>query len=438
MDNLQENTLTHKVAQRILDITHVYGRKILRLQAKTGICNIRRNWQHRQLRRKKSISIVFPIDTFSKWKADSLLRLLLKHPRFTPVIRLVNVYEPGSKEDELNRRLIQEYAASLGVPCLSFTSYNALPQGYRADLVILSEAYDGFILFQERNKGLFKRPFCYIPYGFYSIGNKANLNSIANNFALFNFYENESSRQLATSLMDNGGANISITGHAMADAFLFSPDRFSPAWKNCGKPMKKIIWAPHWTIAEETSSWFTAGNFLEVAEQMTELAERYQDEIQFAFKPHPLLHRALCQHPKWGKEKTDAFYRRWAEMPNTQLEEGAYAGLFMQSDACIHDCGSFIVEYMFADKPALFLVRGEGYQGYSNMAQEGLKCYIKGQSKADIEPFLHAVLRGEDPLREQRRTFRAHFIIPPHEQSAAQNIVDCLLGEGAYAKTPQR
>lgn len=438
MDNLQENTLIHKVAQRILDITHVYGRKILRLQAKTGICNIRRNWQHRQLRRKKSISVVFPIDTFSKWKADSLLRLLLKHPRFTPVIRLVNIYEPGSKEDELNRKLIQEYAASLGVPCLRFDSYEQLPREYKADLVILGEAYDAFILFKEHNKGLFKRPICYIPYGFFAIGNYGTMNSIAQNMALFNFYENAATRQMAISLMDNRGANVSLTGHTMADAFLFSPDRFSPAWKNCGKPMKKIIWAPHWTIAEETSSWFTAGNFLEVAEQMTELAERYQDEIQFAFKPHPLLHRALCQHPKWGKEKTDAFYRRWAEMPNTQLEEGAYAGLFMQSDACIHDCGSFIVEYMFADKPALFLVRGEGYQGYSNMAQEGLKCYIKGQSKADIEPFLHAVLRGEDPLREQRRTFRAHFIIPPHEQSAAQNIVDCLLGEGAYAKTPQR
>lgn len=435
MGNSHQNISANAVIQRFQHWAQVYGKKFLRLQTKTGFCNIRRKWQHRQLRRKESISVVFPIDTFSKWKADSLLRLLLKHPRFTPVIRLVNIYEPGSKEDALNRRLIQEYAAALGVPCLSFTSYNELPQGYRADLVILSEAYDGAILFQERHRGLFKRPFCYIPYGFYSIGNEANLNSIANNFALFNFYENESSRQLAAGLMDNGGANISITGHTMADAFLFSEERHIPAWKDCGKNLKKIIWAPHWTISEETSSWFTAGNFLEVAERMVELAERYQDELQFAFKPHPLLHKALCQHPQWGNEKTDAYYRRWAEMPNTQLEEGAYAGLFMQSDACIHDCGSFIVEYMFADKPALFLVRGEGYQGYSPMAQAALKCYTKGQTGGDIEDFLQSVLRGDDSLSEQRRDFRERYIIPPHGCSAAQNVIDCLLGEGAYAES---
>lgn len=438
MGNSHLNISANAVIQCFRQRAQIYGKKFLRLQTKTGLCNIRRKWQWQQLRRKKSISVVFPIDTFSKWKADSLLRLLLKHPRFTPVIRLVNIYEPGSKEDELNRKLIQEYAASLGVPCLRFDSYEQLPPECKADLVILGEAYDAFILFKEHNKGLFKRPICYIPYGFFAIGNYGTMNSIAQNMALFNFYENEATLRMAVSLMDNRGANVSLTGHTMADAFLFSEERLVPAWKDCGKNLKKIIWAPHWTISEETSSWFTAGNFLEVAEQMTELAERYQDEIQFAFKPHPLLHKALCQHPQWGKEKADAFYRRWAEMPNTQLEEGAYAGLFMQSDACIHDCGSFIVEYMFADKPALFLVRGEGYQGYSGMAQEGLKCYTKGQTGSDIEAFLQSVLRGEDPLREQRSTFRAHFIIPPHGQSAAQNIVDCLLGEGAYAKTPQQ
>lgn len=407
--------------------------RLPRLLIQSGCMELKRRMQLKRLRKKDCISVIFPIDTFSKWKSDGLLRLLIRHPRFKPSIRLTVYDEKDTKAIELNHKLIREYADSLGVPCLEFASYDTLPHGFRVDLVILSEPYDTPLLQGPQNKGLTRYSFCYIPYGFYSIGSELNMNSIINNTALFNFYENEASRQLASSLMDNKGSNVCITGHAMADAFLFSPDRHVPAWKDCGKPLKKVIWAPHWTITDGLV-WFASGNFLSVAEQMTKLAEQYREEIQFAFKPHPLLHRTLCKHPDWGKERADAFYRKWAEMPNTQLEEGAYTGLFMQSDACIHDCGSFIIEYMFADKPALFLMRGEGYQGYSPMAQQALACYTKGHRVEDIERFLQSLLQGEDTLQEQRQDFRTRYLIPPHGQSAAQNIIDCLLGEGAYAQ----
>lgn len=399
---------------------------------KTGQIDSRRKKQLQQLRSKNCISVIFPIETISKWKADSLLRLLLKHSRFKPAIRLFSYNESNPQANEAEQKRIREYAEALGVPCLRFESYNKLPKEHQADIIFINEPYDPFYWGIKREFGFEKRALCFIPYGFFSIGTKETMDNLTNNIAIFNFYENEASRCLAASLMKNRGSNVRITGHTMADAFLSSPDRHAPAWKDCGKPMKKVIWAPHWTITEGVV-WFASSNFLTIAEQMTALAERYKDEIQFAFKPHPLLYKTLCNHRDWGKEKTDDFYRRWAEMPNTQLEEGTYVALFMQSDACIHDCSSFIIEYMFADKPALFLVKGEGYQGYSPMAQEALKCYTKGQNANDIEIFLQSVLKGEDSLYETRKTFREAFLIPPHGQSAAQNIVDCLLGEGAYA-----
>lgn len=404
----------------------------VRRQIRGGMADALRIETLKRLREKDCISVVFAVDTFPKWKADSLLRLMSEHPRFKPCLRVMKYDVNDVKSCERNEHLFQEYAASLGVPCLSFESYEQLPQGCEADIVFVSEPYDPVLLYCSPNRGLMNHAVCYIPYGFFSIGTERTMNNIVNNLALFNFYENEATRQLAASLMDNGGSNVSITGHTMADAFLFSPDRYISAWKDCGKPMKKVIWAPHWTISNSVN-WFACGNFLELADQMTTLAEKYREEIQFAFKPHPLLYHTLCKHPKWGKEKTDAFYHRWAEMPNTQLEEGAYAALFMQSDAIVHDSSSFIIEYMFADKPAMHLVRGEGYQGFSPMAQEALRCYTKGHSNEDVERFLQAVLHGEDPLREQRAAFRKNYLIPPNGCSAAQNVIDCLLGEGAYA-----
>ena len=116
---------------------------------------------------------------------------------------------------------------------------------------------------------------------------------------------------------------------------------------------------------EEKTCWLFYGTFMRTGEILLEMAEKYRGRIQFAFKPHPNLHYTLCQHPQWGKQRTDAFYAKWREMPNTQFEDGAYADLFMQSDAMIHDCGSFIQEYLFADKPCMYLKDPENRQEYS-------------------------------------------------------------------------
>lgn len=387
------------------------------------------------LRKKERIGVVFQLENIAKWKADSLLRLMLQHPRFTPVLRYVPFVDKEDAAYERNAAPIREYAARLGVPCPEFSSYNNLPAGVGADIVFMSEPYDGSELRRPCNEGLLKRFVCYIPYGFFSIGTDDTMNQIINNAALFNFYENSATYRLAAALMANGAANVAITGHTMADAFLYSDEVKEPAWKDCGPGKKKVIWAPHWTTGG-AHSFFASGNFTDLAETMTELARRHEADMQFAFKPHPLLYKTLCEHPDWGAEKTQAYYRRWAEMPNTQLESGRYAALFMQSDAIVHDSSSFIIEYMFADKPAFFIRKGEGFQGYSAMAFEALKCYHKGSTAEEIEQFLQrSVLGGEDPFAAVRTAFRQQYLIPPHGVSAAQNVIDCLLGQGAYAGT---
>ena len=43
------------------------------------------------------------------------------------------------------------------------------------------------------------------------------------------------------------------------------------------------------------------------------------------------------------KEKTDKYYRSWEKAENSNIERGKYLGLFLHSDAMIHDCGKPIV-----------------------------------------------------------------------------------------------
>lgn len=380
------------------------------------------------LREKGVLNVAFQVTCMSKWKADSLLALMQWHPAFNPVVWFVpNLGNEGHQmKHELPRCM--DYFREMGVPVCRYANAGDFPPAECPDIVFPSEPYNVGVFDAPYNRGLLDRLFCFLPYGFTSTNSGLNYNQVINNGAVYAFLENESSYRTACRLMNNGGRNAVCTGQPMADSFLFPREPHPQVWKDCGCGHKRVIWAPHWSIADDTV-WLRFGTFLKTGEVMLELAREHAGDMQFAFKPHPNLYSALCKHPEWGKERTDAFYRAWAEMPNTQLETGEYAALFMQSDAMVHDCGSFIQEYLFADKPCMYLQEGGGYQGYSDMAADCLNAYHRGLLREEIEEFLQMVLRGEDPKAAVRRELRKKYLLPPHGKSAAQNIIDCLLME---------
>ena len=131
-----------------------------------------------------------------------------------------------------------------------------------------------------------------------------------------------------------------MTGATVYDKFLDKNYKPKNVWKRQEKIKKKVIWAPHHSIISNPDLEYSL--FLEVCDIMPVLAKRYENKIQFCFKPHPFLIRKLYQ--LWGKYKTDAYYQLWDSMPNTQYENGEYIDLFMTSDAMIHDCDSFRFE----------------------------------------------------------------------------------------------
>lgn len=396
------------------------------------VCTARAHRKRRESHRAlvesgKPITVVFEVTGIPKWKDDSVLKLMMVHPRFNPIIWHVPYI--GVKGSERNLKELAEcrvYFTPMGAKLVDYASLADFPEAEKPDIVFTNEPYDISVYSMPHNKGILNFLLCYAPYAFTSAPDKLTWNHIISNGALFNFVENEISKQQLSRLMDNGGKNIIVSGHPMADFFLYPWKKASQVWKECGSGMKRVIWAPHWTIEKETC-WLFYGTFMQTGEILLEMAEKYRGEIQFAFKPHPNLYYTLCEHPQWGKERTDAFYAKWREMPNTQFEDGAYTDLFMQSDAMIHDCGSFIQEYLFADKPCMYLKDLENKQEYSAMAEDCLNAYQIGITREEIEAFLQMVLRGEDPKADVRQQLRERYLVPPHGQSAAQNIIDCLL-----------
>lgn len=376
------------------------------------------------VQKKESISVAFMVLDVPSWKCDSVFRLMLKHPRFKPVIWIIPANHI-TDEEEKTRRLdtMRYFFLKRNYPIAEFHSLDKMRAEYAPDIVFLSKpiAQIGNWSFWSMDRELV----CYVPYC-YQNTKKNDFVTGLECHVWRNFYATNSIKKLASSVMTNGGCNVVALGSPVADNYL-SSEMDSPVsvWKDCGKDRKRIIWAPHWSVNSE--SWFNVATFLDVSEGMIQLAEKYADRVQWAFKPHPLLRSMLYKLPAWGKERTNAYYERWANMPNCQLETGAYVDLFKQSDAMVHDSGSFIMEYLLVNKPCMYLRRQGGFSDFNDDTLNALECYCWGTSVRDVENFIQDLLsNADDSLKEKRNRFREEYLLPPGG-SCAQLIIDEIL-----------
>lgn len=384
--------------------------------------------RYRRLLNQDVIRVVFQISNISKWKCQRVLELMLEHPRFRPTVWAVP--EPYADDEECLRTLqrTEDYFRAKGIPCLRHAKLSDFDAETAPDLLFPTEPYLPYFT-AEFNEGAEQVQLCYVPYFINDSNQSFAHNEIVHNIALYYFCENPYIDQYVSARMDNGGRNVAVVGTPIGDRFLAATaGNKTSVWKETGMPMKRVIWAPHYSF-----DYPGFGTFLRTGNIMLDIAKKYSDCIQFAFKPHPCLYKTLCERKDWGKERTDAFYRAWRSLPNCQTEEGDYVELFLHSDACIHDSGSFIYEYLYADKPCMYLVNdGKPVDHYNDCALHALSCYHMGSTKEDIETFIETcVLNNQDTKTVARRQFVQQNLLPPNGVSAAQNIIDTILSGAA-------
>ena len=194
-------------------------------------------------------------------------------------------------------------------------------------------------------------------------------------------------------------------------------------WKQQGSTKKRVIYAPHHTI--EADGWIHYSTFLSTGEIMSSLRDKYKDQVQFVFKPHPLLKPKLYNMPDWGKARTDAYYKAWANAENSTFVDTDYVDLFKSSDALIHDCGSFIVEYLYVQKPVMHLNTGKIKEELNEEVQEAYHAHYLMYEPGDIEHFItDVVIKGKDTKQQEREVVYRKLLIPPHNRLVADNILN--------------
>lgn len=232
-------------------------------------------------------------------------------------------------------------------------------------------------------------PVFYTPYG-PSVSN-ASLEFIRGSFKKFwRFYAQAEVEMNAVLKADN----TRFSGFAKLDRMADIPKRMTNR--------KRIILAPHHTIFKNHNS-ITYGHFLQYSDLLSRLPQIFS-QIDFVFRPHPLLLQNL--NTFWGEEKTAGWLAAMRRNSNVEIQLGGnYLSTFVHSDALIHDCDSFLAEYLFTGQPCCYMwdYDNDLFNQFSILGRECLEAHYIAREEAHILAFINdIVLQGKDTMRDKR------------------------------------
>lgn len=375
------------------------------------------------IRKQDTIRFLFILQELSQWKTEMLYKAMLNHPRFEPLLGITTCIEhPGAE-----KRVI-EYCRNNNYTFFFLSPHKTIGQQLKVDIIAHQKPYIDSIHSLHQINANKKIPTVYIPYFLSTITESWLVNPRNCLLAWRQFVDNESCREEWTKVNRLHGSNYSVTGLPFMDQLSIPKSEWKDAWPNNDK-RKRIIYAPHHTVGDFHMEGIGYSTFLEFAGFMLTLRDKYREQVYFVFKPHPRLYRNLVN--LWGEKKTDEYYNSWDLPGYSHLETNDnYLGLFKHSDAMIHDCGSFTIEYLYMDNPVMYLSFDDHHPDNLNaIAKKAYNLHYIGRSNTDIEEFVMSVINEKDPLQAERASFKEKFLSTPNGKSACDNIMNVILGK---------
>ncbi|MBQ3809246.1 MAG: hypothetical protein II839_00330 [Kiritimatiellae bacterium] len=223
-----------------------------------------------------------------------------------------------------------------------------------------------------------------------------------------------------------GGANGEVVGYVKMDALAAA----APWPRNANR--KRVLVAPHHSVDGGANDTLALSNFQRYADYFLAMPEKHP-ELDFVFRPHPFLFTVLSHPSKWGTKKVADWIARMKAHPNVRWsDEGDYFPAFASCDACVQDCGSYLVEWVYTGKPCCYMLKDPADidAKFAPLGKDGLShCYL-AYDDAAIESFLRDVVEGgNDPKAAAREAFRKTVMVNyPHAAAAALASIKRALG----------
>lgn len=410
LDYIDENTLTYDKLKTfkydcLIDLffatKEMSNGKMLYRQIINKIFDINVNY----ISSKEKISVVFLVDYFESWGGLEVYKKFKENPRFevNVCVALNKVY------DTLQIDKYQSTFKSLtekGIsPIHSFDliSKRIIPWDEMAvdpDLIFYPTAYvnqaDNLLL---QNLTL-NRLCLYIPYS-YSISEnlEGNFYEMQYNMATHNVFWKrfelvKSDMEDAEKYSHIGSSNAVFSGYSKMDSLMEAINnniapinywKIAPSLSNF-KPLK-IIYASHHSFPGPNS--ISMATFMDNYNVIYELAQKYRESTSWIVRPHPQLGRACEKNGIMSELDYKNYLEKWERLPNAHVHEyGDYFDIFRTSDIMIMDCSSFLAEYIFVNKPLLFLTNPT--TRFDELGKMCFECFdsAPGSDYAAIEKFI--------------------------------------------------
>ncbi len=176
------------------------------------------------------------------------------------------------------------------------------------------------------------------------------------------------------------GKNVTLAGYSKMDSFSENNSK--------NREKKKILITPHHTV---TMKELPLSNFLDYSDLILKLPDLYPD-IDFVFRPHPLLFTTLINDCKWTSEKVEEYIEKLKNKGVEYSYGGDYLDVFSDCDAIINDCGSFTVEWLYTGKPGCFVYNKKLSSKYlTTLMNKAIENYDIARSEQDILEFINKV-----------------------------------------------
>ena len=380
--------------------------------------------------RKKTLNVLFLAMNPDMWKYDGVFRRMKDDPRFHPIIIGATRNSAALDIQIQEQRKMGEYFRGKGYEFVD--GYDEKSQHWlclrslHPDIIFYTQPYSNGIFSGFEFPCHFNAIFCYTPYYFQHSKSPWNWDNPLQNHCWRQYYANQYQVGICKELSRIKGANAIAAGYPLEEEIREidkNKELCDKAWHNDKR--KRVIWAPHHSITKK--EFFKVSSFLDICHEMVALREKYKRDVIFAFKPHPMLQAKLYQI--WGKETTDSYYDDWANSENSFYAPGDYKALFCGSDALIHCCGSFLVEYHYTGKPVQYVYsKTRNPQDLGKISDLALTAHYPAHSVEDIDKFIQqVVIDGNDPMKEVRQDFAAEYLKSPNGKMFSENVVDDIL-----------
>lgn len=354
----------------------------------------RKNYE--RLKDKNVIKVGFTFMSVALWKYETVFQRMLQDKRFDPSI----IIAPRHDKWQIRKKEIKDierYCKERNYPFIplknNFFNVGRNLAHLHLDVLFYTQPYSNLVCKEYYYDKAYKSLLAYMPYDNLLSKEDYSYNSILHKIAWKLFYP-FSENSVVSERYGINSQKIVITRPMSFDIYL---NTSGLDWKT---DKKKIIWAPHSSILKQ--DWLHLSCFLEVYDYMLELAKKYYDQIEIAFKPHPHLYANLVQ--VWGEEKAKKYYDTWRELGNGFLYEEQALPLLKTSDAMIHDCGAFVMDYMMTGKPCLYLLlNGEFSVDIIQPAREALDAHYQARNMDEIEDFMRMIIDGTEDIKQSER-----------------------------------